>query len=200
MVIDKRPYSENFRSMKDADPLIQQLRQMIAAKGSSLYGGEQVTQEQHALQTAQCAENDGAPKHLVAAALLHDIGHLMDHDFEKAQIRGEDRFHENLGDAFLKNWFGPEVTEPVRLHVASKRYLCATDPDYSAKLSPASVHTLNIQGGPMNEREIAEFEAIDNYRDAVRVRLWDDQGKDPDMKSKGLDHFLEIVRQVAEVS
>ena len=93
--------------MNDSNRLIDQLRDMIDAKGSQLYGGEAVTQAQHALQCAQLAENDGAPKHLVVAALLHDIGHLMDHEFESAQERGEDRFHENRGEAFLKNWFGP---------------------------------------------------------------------------------------------
>ena len=186
--------------MSNTDRLTQQLRAMIDAKGSQLYGGEAVTQAQHALQCAQLAENDGAPGHLVVAALLHDIGHLMDHEFEAAQLRGEDRFHENRGDAFLKDWFGPNVTEPVRLHVASKRYLCATDPDYFATLSPASVHSLNIQGGPMTAAEVAEFETLDNYRDAVQVRIWDDRGKDPDMTTKDLDHFLSIVRDVAEAS
>ncbi|MGI9465114.1 MAG: phosphonate degradation HD-domain oxygenase [Aestuariivirgaceae bacterium] len=186
--------------MKDTSILIEQLREMIAAKGGALYGGEAVTQEQHALQCAQFAENEGAPKHLVAAALLHDIGHLLDHDFEDAQARGDDRFHENVGDTFLKDWFGPDVTEPVRLHVASKRYLCATDPDYFATLSPASVHSLRIQGGPMNAAETAEFEAIDNYKDALRLRIWDDKGKDPEMKTGDLEHFLGIVRDVADLS
>ena len=184
--------------MKDLDTLISQLQDMIGARGGDLYGGEAITQEQHALQCAQLAEDDGASKPLIAAALLHDVGHLLEHDFEVALEREEDRFHENMGDAFLKQWFGSDVTEPVRLHVASKRYLCATDPDYFAKLSPASVHTLRIQGGPMNAAEVKEFEANDNYREAVRLRIWDDLGKDPEMKTASLDHFLEIVREVAE--
>ena len=186
--------------MKDTNTLITLLREMIGAKGGNLYGGEQITQEQHALQCAQFAEDAGAAKPLIAAALLHDIGHLLEHDFEAALEREEDRFHENMGDAFLKQWFGPEVTEPVRLHVASKRYLCAIDPDYFAKLSPASVHTLRIQGGPMSAEEVKEFETNDNYREAVRLRIWDDLGKDPEMKTASLDHFLDIVREVAEAA
>jgi predicted HD phosphohydrolase len=88
----------------------------------------------------------------------------------------------------------------VRLHVASKRYLCATDPDYFSKLSASSVHTLKIQGGPMDAAEVAEFETNDNYRDAVRLRIWDDLGKDPAMKTGSLEHFLDIVREVADAA
>lgn len=183
--------------MARSDQLIDELRAMIASKGSNLYGGEAITQQQHALQCAHLAEKEGAPKTLVAAALLHDIGHLMEHDFEDAMARNEDRFHENLGERYLAKWFGPEVTEPVRLHVDAKRYLCATDPGYRAKLSPASEHTLKIQGGPMNDEEVAAFEDNLQYREAVRLRIWDDSGKDPDMKTASLDHYLDIVREVA---
>ena len=124
------------------------------------------------------------------SALLHDIGHLLHDEFEQAQARGEDRFHENLGSAFLGRWFGPQVTDPVKLHVASKKYLCATRPEYFATLSPASVQTLRIQGGPMSDEEVAEFEKLPGYKDAIRVRIWDDAGKDPDMVTRILDHFL----------
>ncbi len=184
--------------MSENSEVICTLRDMIAAKGGELYGGEAVTQEQHALQCAQLAEDEGAPDHLIAAALLHDIGHLMEHDFEDALERGEDRFHENLGNRFLGAWFGPEVTEPVRLHVAAKRYLCATDPDYFDTLSPASVQSLRIQGGTMSAEEIAEFEENPGYEDAVRLRHWDDTGKDPEMKTAGIDHFLEVVGRVVK--
>lgn len=186
--------------MANVETLITKLHDMIGARGGDLYGGEAITQAQHALQCAQLAEDAGASKPLITAALLHDIGHLLEHDFEAALEREEDRFHENMGDTFLKQWFGLEVTEPVRLHVASKRYLCATDPDYFAKLSPASVHTLRIQGGPMSTAEVKEFETNDNYREAVRLRIWDDLGKDPEMKTASLEHFLDIVREVAETA
>ncbi len=183
--------------MTQAQNLCAQLRNMISQKGGDLYGGEAVTQEQHALQCAELASREGADKALVVAALLHDVGHLVQDDFEAAQNRGEDRFHENLGQAFLADWFGPEVTEPVRLHVAAKRYLCAVDPDYFAKLSPSAVHTLNLQGGPMDAGEIAQFEANPHYRQAVRLRIWDDLGKDPEMKTHDLDFFLQMTEELA---
>ncbi|MEM1200624.1 MAG: phosphonate degradation HD-domain oxygenase [Pseudomonadota bacterium] len=175
--------------------LITQIESMIDKKGSDLYGSEAVTQRQHALQCAALAEAENAPASLIAAALLHDIGHLLEKDFEEALINNEDRFHENLGEAFLKTHFGPEVTEPVRMHVDAKRYLCATDPDYFAKLSPASVHSLRIQGGPMDEGEAAAFIAQPYAKDAVRLRVWDDTGKDPEMETEPVDHFMIYVSQ-----
>jgi phosphonate degradation associated HDIG domain protein len=177
-------FMENFKQFRS------EITELFDHHGGDLYGGEAITQITHALQCAQVAEHDGAGPHLIVSGLLHDIGHLLHDEFEEAQARGQDRFHENLGSKYLEKWFGPEVTEPVRLHVASKRYLCATDPDYQAKLSPASQHTLKIQGGPMNRDEVREFAANPWYKDAIRVRFWDDLGKDPEMKTATLDHFL----------
>lgn len=175
---------ENFETFR------QTVSELFSEHGGDLYGGEAITQERHGLQCAQLAEDEGASPSLIISALLHDIGHLLHDEFEAAQERGEDRFHENLGAKFLEQWFGNDVTEPIRLHVASKRYLCATQPDYHAGLSPASVHTLRIQGGPMNDAQVAEFEANPGYKNAIQVRIWDDTGKDPSMKTASLDHFL----------
>lgn len=166
------------------------LNTMMTFSGSTLYGGEDVTQLQHALQCAQLAEDEGASPALITAALLHDIGHMLEEDFEDAPAHDEDRRHEDLGDAFLSKWFGPDVTEPVRLHVDAKRYLCAVEPDYFDSLSPMSRHSLMLQGGPMSETEVAEFEAGPYAQDAVRLRRWDDRGKDPNMKTASLGHFL----------
>jgi phosphonate degradation associated HDIG domain protein len=166
------------------------LYEMIEERGETLYGGEAVTQAQHALQCAQLAENEGASPALITAALLHDVGHLLEDDFDDAPAHDTDRHHEDLGDTFLARWFGPDVTEPVRLHVAAKRYLCAVEPDYLAGLSPASRHSLMLQGGPMNDAEVAEFEAGPHAEDAVRLRRWDDLGKDPSMQTATLAHFL----------
>lgn len=178
--------------------VIAEIEQMIDNKGSDLYGSEAVTQRQHALQCAALAEAENAPASLIAAALLHDIGHLLEHDFEKGLKNNEDRFHENLGESYLKSHFGPEVTEPVRMHVAAKRYLCATDPDYFSKLSPASVHTLRLQGGPMTEEEAEAFIAQPYAKDAVRLRIWDDCGKDPEMKTEAVEHYLAFVNQCVQ--
>lgn len=175
---------ENFEQFRET------VTGLFKEHGGDLYGGEAITQERHGLQCAQLAENEGAPPYLIVSALLHDIGHLLHDEFEEAQARGDDRFHENLGSNYLSQWFGPEVTDPIRLHVASKKYLCATRPDYFETLSAASVHTLRIQGGPMTDEEIAEFEKNPNYESAIKVRIWDDTGKDPDMKTETLAHFL----------
>jgi len=171
-------------------PLGSVLSDMVEKHGSDLYGGEPVTQLQHALQCAQLAENEGASPALITAALLHDVGHLLEDDFEDAPEHDEDRRHEEVGDAFLSKWFGADVSEPARLHVAAKRYLCAVEPGYFDALSPASQHSLMLQGGPMSAAELAEFEAGPYAEQAVRLRRWDDRGKDPNMKTARLSHFL----------
>mgnify|MGYP006274863965 CR=1 FL=1 len=171
-------------------PLGSVLSDMVEKHGSDLYGGEPVTQLQHALQCAQLAENEGASPALITAALLHDVGHLLEDDFDDAPAHDQDRRHEDLGDAFLSKWFGPDVTEPVRLHVAAKRYLCAVEPGYFDALSPMSRHSLMLQGGPMSEAEVAEFEANPYCKDAVRLRRWDDRGKDPNTKTATLGYYL----------
>ena len=183
--------------MGKADEICTTLRDMIANKGSALYGGEQVTQEQHALQAAHLAEQDRAPAHVIVAALLHDVGHLFEREFDQALTTTVDMVHEQVGEAFLRRWFRPDVTEPVRLHVMAKRYLCATRPGYFEALSPASVRSLALQGGPMSADEAAAFEADPHYSDAVRVRVYDDMAKDQQRRTPGLEHFLGYVVQVA---
>ena len=145
--------------------------------GDELYIGEPVTVSEHMLQAAAFAQRDGAPPPLVAAALLHDYGHLV-HDLpEDSAEHGVDTHHEELGFAFLQDWFPPEVTEPIRLHVAAKRYLVAVDPAYAAQLSPASLLSLDLQGGPMSIDEAVKFAAGPHADAACRLRRWDDAGK-----------------------
>jgi predicted HD phosphohydrolase len=139
---------------------------IYAARGAGAYFGERVSMTEHALQTAYFAQQANAPESLIVAALLHDIGHLL------AQV--PDDIADWTADAHR---FPPGISEPVRLHVAAKRYLCATDAHYFAKLSPASVHTLKLQGGPMSAPEVAQFESERYFTAAVQVRRWDDQGK-----------------------
>ncbi|ADP78665.1 HD domain-containing protein [Pseudofrankia inefficax] len=152
----------------------------FGAAAASEYLGESVTVAHHQLRTAARAVAAGAAPALVAAALLHDVGHVIDLDSADALHRGEDIRHEETGAAWLARWFGPEVTEPVRLHVEAKRYLCAVDPGYYDLLSPISKKTLAMQGGPLNGAELAAFRAGRYAQDAASVRRWDDAGKDPD--------------------
>lgn len=170
--------------------IIERISSMLETNGTGLYGGEAVTQTQHALQCAALAEADGASAQLITAALLHDVGHVLDPEFEAALEHGRDLVHEDIGESFLNDWFGEQVTQPVKLHVAAKRYLCAVDDSYLARLSEASVLTLKLQGGPMSEAETAEFEANPHHRDAVRLRIWDDLAKDPDAETPDIAHFM----------
>ena len=166
-------------------------------RGAESYLGEPVTMSQHMLQGAKLAEDERAPDELVAAALLHDIGHYTSEFGPYSPDDTEDNHHDDAGAGVLRHFFPPVVVDCVRLHVAAKRYLCATDPEYLNRLSPASVHTLELQGGPMNAEEVAVFEAEPHFREAVRVRIWDEGGKDPDMETPNFAHYVPLLERVA---
>jgi phosphonate degradation associated HDIG domain protein len=171
--------------------IIDQILEAFRKYGDQLYdGGEQVTQQQHALQTACAAEKEAASDTLIAAAILHDYGHLV-HDLPQEIVaRGIDDKHEELVAALLDPYFVPAVTEPARLHVPAKRYLCAVEPSYFNKLSPVSVKSLERQGGPLTEAEVKAFEALPHFADAVRLRRYDEMGKDPDAVTPDLVYYL----------
>ena len=128
--------------------------QLFQKRGGSQYGREAVSQQEHALQAAFFAETAGVSSSLIAAALLHDVGHLLHQLDDDAPERGIDDRHETLAAQWLERRFGPEVVEPVRLHVDAKRFLCATEKDYIAQLSPASIVSLRLQGGVMSDDEV----------------------------------------------
>lgn len=175
--------------------VIEEIFAVFERHGDKLYG-EAVTERMHAVQCASLAQADGCSPTLVAACLLHDIGHLL-HDLgEDVAQRGIDARHEDQGEAWLHPFFPPEVTEPVRLHVESKRYLAAVDPAYRARLSPASEQSLMLQGGPMDAQEVAAFEAGEHYEDAVRLRRYDDLGKDPDAPAIDPERFRPVLEAV----
>lgn len=161
-----------------ADELVDRLIELYETKGSSRYD-EAVTQSEHAVQAAELAVAAGADDELVAAALLHDIGHLLlDEHERRPEFLDQDLHHEEVAARFLANWFGPGVVEPVRLHVAAKRYLCAVEHDYHDGLSPASVRSLEVQGGPMTDEEAEAFAALNGSDGATLLRRWDDLAKD----------------------
>jgi gamma-butyrobetaine dioxygenase len=171
-----------------ADP-VEQLAALFAGPGAGDYLGERVTQAQHMCQAGTLAESTGAPDALVAAALLHDVGHFHGEVSGQELMSGTDNRHSDTGAAWLSRWFPAGVTEPIRLHVAAKRYLCAVEPAYLTRLSPASVYTLGVQGGPMDAEQVRSFEAEPHHADAVALRHWDDAAKDPDAVTQPFDHF-----------
>jgi phosphonate degradation associated HDIG domain protein len=152
-----------------------------------------VTQTEHALQAAQIAEREGRPAAQIVAALLHDIGHLM-HDLpEDIADQGIDTQHESLASAWLSQHFGPEVSEPVRLHVAAKRYLCHAEAGYFDRLSEASKLSLTLQGGPMSAEEAARFRGEKFLQEALEVRRWDDEAKIVGAATPDLGHYRPMI-------
>jgi phosphonate degradation associated HDIG domain protein len=183
-----------------ADDPAQIIAALFASDGAAEYFGEPVTQTEHMLQAAALAERDGADDALIAAALLHDVGHFTGAVTGRDLMAGTDDRHSETGAAWLSRWFGEGVTEPVRLHVDAKRYLCAAVPNYAAALSQASVYTLGVQGGPMQGSELAAFEASPYAAAAWRVRRWDDAAKDPHAAVPGFDHYRPLLRRLARQS
>src|ERR1700730_932256 len=173
--------------------VIEEILAIFHKQGSSAYFGESVSMTEHALQAAHFARTAAAPPALIEAALLHDIGHLVDDVPSDIADWTVDAQHEQVGSRWLAQRFGPEVSEPVRLHVPAKRYLCATDANYFAKLSPASVVTLKLQGGPMSSRDRDAFETERYAKDAVRVGLWDALGKVAGLTTPGLADYRGLI-------
>jgi len=175
-----------------------EILRLFRGRGGSQYGGEAVTQLEHALQAATFAEREGATPALVAAALIHDVGHLL-HDLpHDAPNQGIDDQHESLAAAWLASRFPPAVVAPVAMHVAAKRYICATDAEYLGQLSQPSIQSLALQGGPMARDEIDRFESRPFFQDALRLRRWDDTAKVIGMVTPGLEHFARYLDRALE--
>ncbi len=177
--------------------LAEEILAVYAARGAGAYFGERVSMTEHGLQAAHFARAEHAPEPLVLAALLHDVGHLLEDVPDAIEDWRTDGRHEEVGARWLARRFGPEVSEAVRLHVPAKRYLCAIDAGYFSLLSPASVHTLGLQGGPMSTAEVARFESEPYHREAVRVRRWDDQGKVAGLQTAALADYAAMIAALA---
>lgn len=169
--------------------IIDQVFQLFRQQGNSMYGGEAVTQTEHALQCAWLAEQEQAASSLVVAALLHDVGHLLHNLGDDCADEGIDDVHQTRGADWLSDWFGRDVVQPVRLHVPAKRYRCAIDPEYLARLSPASLVSLTLQGGPFTGEEAKQFEQFSHAQDSLQLRDWDDLAKVENLQTPDLDHF-----------
>jgi phosphonate degradation associated HDIG domain protein len=175
--------------METKDDIIADILKLFNDKGHSEYGGEAVTQLEHALQTATLARENNASDQLVTAALLHDIGHLL-HDLPNdAPLKGIDDVHENKAAVFLRKYFPEAVTEPVRLHVMAKRYLSSTEETYYSLLSEPSKQSLVLQGGLMSTAEVSAFEQNPFFSDAVMLRKWDDQAKVQELTTAPVEDF-----------
>ena len=179
--------------------ITEEVLSLFRLRGDSLYGGEAVTQQQHALQAATFAECDGAEPELITAALIHDVGHLLHALPYDAPDHGIDDRHETLAAAWLSQRFRPAVVAPVAMHVAAKRYLCAVESSYRSQLSKPSLHSLALQGGPMTADEVKQFESRPFFRDAVRLRKWDDAAKVVDMPTPSLNYFAQYVDRALEI-
>lgn len=163
---------------------------------------EELSQLDHAVQTAALAAADSATDELVAAALLHDVGHLLELEARdgRGELPTEDLDHESVGARYLAGLFGPAVTGPIALHVRAKRYRCAVDPAYLDGLSDGSRRSLALQGGPADAAEVASFETNPGFRDAVRLRGWDDGGKVDGLVMSDLDHYRPLLERLARRS
>jgi len=166
---------------------------ILVTKGRAQYGQEAVSQLEHALQCATLANAANRSNEMITACLLHDFGHLVHNLGEDAALRGLDDRHEYRAISFLQRLFSPAVTEPIRLHVEAKRYLCAVDSVYWDTLSSASKHSLELQGGMFSAAAAEEFIRQPYAKDAVQLRIWDDRAKVANLETPPLDHFTPIL-------
>ena len=184
-------------STRSTEAVVDELLGLFAAHGDQRYD-EVVTQTEHALQCAALAEADGADAELVAAALLHDVGHLLLADErDPGEGRERDLQHEAVAGRWLRRHFTDAVVDPVVLHVQAKRYLCAVDPRYHDGLSPGSVRSLELQGGPLDAAGVAAFEVLPRADDAARLRRWDDRAKVAAAPTPSLDQYRELLGGLA---
>jgi phosphonate degradation associated HDIG domain protein len=187
----------DFSTLDDGN-IVAFLEDIFERRGGEEYLGEPVTMAEHMLQGATIAEQNGHDEIIIVSALLHDIGHFTS-EFGMFTMRDtQDRYHEQAGARILEQFLPATVTDCVRYHVAAKRYLCATKPEYFKRLSEASVHSLNLQGGSMSKEEVSEFEKNPNLKEIIQVRYLDDAGKRADMETPPFSHFAPMVQRIVD--
>jgi phosphonate degradation associated HDIG domain protein len=168
--------------------VVDHILEIYRTRGDRHYG-EDVSEREHALQCAEFAKMFGESEQVVLATLLHDYGHLLHDMGEQIADEGHDARHEDLGADYLQTYFPAEIVEPIRLHVASKRYLCGVNPEYLQGLSESSIKSLHLQGGPMSFEECRAFEQHPHFANAIKVRRYDDMGKVPGMKTADFESY-----------
>lgn len=174
-------------------PELQRVLDILATRGNAQYGREAVSQLEHALQCATLAEESDRSPDVITACLLHDIGHLLHNLGDDVAERGLDDRHEYRAMPLLQSLFKPSTTEPIRLHVDAKRYLCAVDSSYWVSLSPASKRSLELQGGIFSPEVADSFIAQPYAEDAVQLRIWDDRAKVASLSTPDLAHFIPVL-------
>ena len=175
--------------------------ELLGSRATTWYGQEAVSQLDHALQCAQLAEQANESPETVVAALLHDLGHMLSPQQElvadQSAMPSKDDLHQFVALPFLRSLFPDAVLEPIKLHVDAKRYLCAVDAGYWGDLSPASKHSLELQGGRYDEAQVRTFEGLTYYAEAVRLRRYDDLAKIPGQPTPPLAHYADLMKQVS---
>ena len=174
----------------------EEVLELLVTHGGESYFGEPVTVLKHCLEAAHFAREANSPPTLIAAALLHDVGHLLHQEGEEVAEHGVDTCHEELADQLLSAHLPASVTEPIRLHVAAKRYLCFADTAYLEALSPSSVLSLGLQGGPMSQEEAVAFLAGPFAQEAIALRHWDDEAKIPALPVPPAESYLPLLKEL----
>ncbi len=190
---------DNQTEFNDIDDVLAFLTDLFERRGADAYLGEDVTMAEHMCQAAAAAQADGRDEEVIVAALLHDIGHFYDELTERFALE-QDNKHQVHGERVLSNWFSPRVVACVGGHVDAKRYLCAVDRSYFERLSAASVRTLELQGGPMDEAECASYAKTPFLEDILAVRRYDDAGKDTAVHAPGFEHYVPMIRRVCSTA
>ncbi|MDZ4709382.1 MAG: HDIG domain-containing protein [Saprospiraceae bacterium] len=178
---------------------VDELFKLLQSRGSENYFSEPVTQLEHALQTAHFARNHTDNPLVIIAALLHDIGHLIEPSPAAAHPELGNQDHDYLGAAYLKTLgFRKEVTYLVANHVKAKRYLVTTDPKYRANLSEASKQTLVLQGGSMWPDEVSRFESEPEIDLMILIRICDEMAKVPGLTVHTLEYYRPMIETYLE--
>ena len=189
--------NENIQDLTSAN-IVAFIADIFDRRGGEAYLGEPVTVAEHLLQGATLAEQGGQPDEIIASALLHDIGHFTSEFGTFSMDDTEDHYHEAAGARVLEPFFPATIVDCVRHHVAAKRYLCATRTRYIDRLSPASVHSLNLQGGPMSNDEVKAFEENPNLKQIIQVRHLDDSGKREGGETYPFSHFVPLLQRLVD--